>query len=116
MGTRGVCKIYSLWSWVNDSSSKNPQIKFGDFLVYNGTTTSGSITFSDCRIVRNINSASVQRSSVGLTSSNSFTTTSSAIPTGTFNTSNDTPIIISCNPGTNTVNLIHAFAEVTYIP
>src|SRR5574343_1595703 len=79
MGTRGVCKIYSLWSWVNDTSSKNPQIKFGDFLVYNGTTTSGTIMFSDCRIVRNINSASVQRSSFGLTSSNSFTTTSSAI-------------------------------------
>lgn len=116
MGTRGVCKIYSLWGWVNDSSSKNPQIQFGDFLVYNGTSTSGSIMFSDCRIVRNINSASVQRSSFGLTSANSFTTSAASIPQGTFNTANDTPIIISCNPGTNTVSLIHAFAEVTYIP
>lgn len=116
MGTRGVCKIYSLWSWANDTSSKNPQIKFGDFLVYNGTTTSGSLIFSDCRIVRNINSASIQRSSFGLTSANSFTTSATSIPQGTFNTGNDTPIIISCNPGTNTVSLIHAFAEVTYIP
>lgn len=116
MGTRGVCKIYSLWGWPNDTASKNPQIMFGDFLVYNGTSTSGTTMFNDCRIIRNINSASIQRSSFGLTSANSFTTSSATAPQGTFNTGNDTPIIISCNPGTNTVSLIHAFAEVTYIP
>lgn len=85
--------------------------------IFDGTATSYR-GFVDCRIMRNLNSVFSQcfnHDTAGLGSSG---VTNGGVSFCAVNTDNDVPMIIRghASVDTNSPTLLHAFAEVNYIP
>ena len=93
MGTRGIIRVTSLWSYTNSANTKTLTWRFGAAgagiggTTYMGTPVTTTALFHDIRMVRNI-TASTQK---GLSTGNptgGFGTSSGALATSSVNTGN----------------------------
>lgn len=118
MGTNGGLLIFSSWTTTNSANNKTPRIRLGGIggTAFMAATYTTVATFSDARRIRNRNSASSQVASTGAATAVPFGGTSSAITTGTIDTSTAQDLVLTAQLGLGSETITLESYEVWLLP
>lgn len=118
MGTNGGLLILSSWTTTNSANNKTPRIRLGGIggTAFMAATYTSVATFSDSRRIRNRNSASSQVASTAAATAVPFGGTSSAIATGSVDTSVAQDLVLTGQLGLGTETITLESYEVWLLP
>lgn len=121
MGSKGVITVKSYWSYTNSANNKSLTYRFGSADDLNGTVFFNYVATTSATVVNEMTicNRGSESSQIGgptaLSSGNG--NTSGAVITATIDTSQDTYLVISCNPvnSGDTITLEWAQVLVRYV-